>query len=74
MSTIQEIKIKLQEEGIEKGVWNCCLNCELWRNEPLLDKVNGEIYGPYYCSMYDIIPPLKVIIVGCKNWSLKIPF
>ncbi len=72
--TPQEIKIKLQEESIDKGVWNCCLNCEFWKNEPLLDKVHGEIYGPYYCGYYDVIPPLKVIVIGCINWNLKIPF
>jgi hypothetical protein len=51
-----------QKQMAVSGVIRTCLNC-----------ANGcEDSGK--CIKYGIVPPMRVIAVGCEVWELEIPF
>jgi hypothetical protein len=51
--------IKFQNRLIVKECWHCCKNCINW---------DGK------CKLYNTIPPVEVLVVGCENWEYDIPF
>jgi hypothetical protein len=57
----RQAKIEMQTKLIEGGDLPSCLSCEMWDNK---DEA---------CSKYQVRPPIKVIMVGCVDWTF-IPF
>lgn len=53
-----------QKEALNRGALISCLNCEHFQKAEELctkDGFNGR-------------PPVKVVVLGCKNWEREIPF
>ena len=59
---IKEKDIELRSEMVKQHVWQCCLNCVEYNS--LEEK----------CGKYNARPPLKVVIVGCKEYDEDVPF
>jgi hypothetical protein len=59
-------RIEWQNELIRKDVWQCCLNCEEWSD--------GQNNKPLGCKLHQALPPIAVIVVGCKDHMTDIPF
>jgi hypothetical protein len=59
-------RIQWQQELIQKDVWQCCLNCEEWSD--------GKGNLPMGCKLHKALPPIEVVIVGCKDHMCDIPF
>lgn len=51
-----------QARMIENGLISTCTNCEFWDS-----KTNT-------CMTYESLPPPDVIVAGCEEWELYIPF
>ena len=69
-----ETRIKWQNELIAREVWQCCLNCSEWSKgdgTPMMD--TGEIL-PQGCRLYKSMPPVEILVVGCKDHMCDIPF
>ena len=56
---MNEDKIKFQKTIIEKGCWQCCHNCVNWSSG---------------CKLFNAMPPVEVVPVGCNQWIYEIPF
>jgi len=59
-------RINFQQKMINCDHWQCCQNCVH------LDKMFEGM--PCYCSLFNAVPPVHVIVVGCENWQYEIPF
>lgn len=57
-----ELRIKFQDELVEKQVWQCCLNCTEFEE-------NSE-----NCKRFNARPPAYIIVSGCKDYCQDIPF
>lgn len=74
-------RLKSQQAMIDTFAWQCCLNCEHWKEENKVKvadqtKFSGfreEDRGPL-CTLYDMRPPTKFIIIGCESYQDCIPF
>lgn len=51
-----------QNSLIRRFQWHCCLNCDHW------DSVKES------CKKYNAVPPPRVIVVGCDDHEIDIPF
>jgi hypothetical protein len=49
-----------QNRVINSHAWRCCLNCANWFGEQ--------------CAMYKAMPPPHIIVNGCKDHDIDIPF
>lgn len=58
----QVFVIKSQKAMIQTFAWSCCLNCDHWNKDKL------------WCSKWDVLPPLDVIVVGCEDYENDVPF
>ena len=59
---------------VEDGTFHSCLNCAEW-SENYVNPVtyNGErVFNR--CMRYSQTPPAEVIVFGCDNWLINIPF
>ena len=54
--------VKFQKELLDANVWRSCLNCEEWHPSQRL------------CMKYKMLPPPEVIVHGCPEWLISIPF
>lgn len=78
-----QFRMKSQQAMIDTFSWQCCLNCEHWREHHVVKirdetKYSGfreEDQGPG-CGFYGehIRPPTKIILIGCENYRDAIPF
>lgn len=58
---------------INEGRYPSCLNCEHCvvnsRGVP-----NNEVPKAPVCTLYNATPPVEIIVLGCDNWCIDIPF
>jgi hypothetical protein len=52
--------IAKQQEIIVRAEWHCCGNCNYLRL---------STGGAEHCTLYDCLPPLAVLLVGCESWE-----
>jgi hypothetical protein len=52
--------IAKQQEIIVRAEWHCCGNCNYLRL---------STGGAEHCALYDCLPPLAVLLVGCESWE-----
>ena len=62
MNTKDEALKQIQDHLINSNFWTTCLNCDEW------DSSNEK------CLTYDQRPPATVIVKGCQEWIMLIPF
>ncbi|QDB70841.1 hypothetical protein [Pseudomonas virus PBPA162] len=60
--------ISLRNVLVESGHWKCCLNCCEWGAPD-----NNQTLQPL-CRKYNMVPPPKVIVLGCVEHMPDIPF
>jgi len=61
----------LHRRLISDGTYPSCLNCEHCAvNQPGRPR---QPQGPL-CTLYQATPPPDVIVYGCDNWIIDIPF
>lgn len=53
-------RVKFQQTLMNYGHWQCCANCAQ-NNEGV-------------CKLFNAIPPVEVIAVGCQEYQYEIPF
>ena len=53
----------VHEHLIRMGYVKSCLNCDHWDHE-----------AGTQCLKYKAVPPPKVIVYGCPDWTEHIPF
>lgn len=51
-----------QKAQVDNFLWQCCPNCFQWD-----DKAEQ-------CGKWNMKPPAKVILLGCEDWEVDIPF
>jgi hypothetical protein len=52
---------RFQQRIVEKDAWQCCLNCEAFKND--------------VCQRFgNVTPPPAVVVHGCDLWQFRIPF
>lgn len=51
-----------QKAQVDNFLWQCCPNCDQWDRDKDV------------CKKWNIAPPAKVIILGCEDWEVNIPF
>jgi len=51
-----------QKAQVDNFLWQCCLNCDQWEKDKEL------------CQKWNMKPPAKIIILGCEDWEVSIPF
>lgn len=57
-----KLVIERQKAQIDNFIWQNCPNCEHWNK----DKEE--------CKQWNVRPPASIIVVGCENWFVNIPF
>lgn len=55
-------RIEVQNNNIERALWQTCLNCDFWRKD--IER----------CEKFQARPPAVVIVVGCVHHLDEIPF
>nr|AYD82554.1 hypothetical protein ART_00085 [Achromobacter phage vB_Ade_ART] len=61
------LKIEFQQSLIRTGNLSTCTNCIYW-------STNINRNAEPRCSKYKVVPPPDVIVVGCEEWEMDIPF
>jgi hypothetical protein len=61
-------RIEFQDKMLRSGHWLSCLNCDYWA------KKNGKPTGVEQCELFKAVPPIHVIVNGCKDHMDDIPF
>lgn len=77
----REFVMKSQQALVDTYSWECCINCEHWtdkhveriKDETKYSGFRDEDMGPR-CTKYALLPPPKVITVGCESYEPSIPF
>lgn len=55
-------RVDFQKMMIKTSHWLCCLNCLHFKEETAM------------CEKFKAVPPLVVIVAGCKDYDMDIPF
>ncbi|MCW2763963.1 MAG: hypothetical protein JWR85_4164 [Marmoricola sp.] len=61
---LANLRIKIQELAVRKDNWQCCTNCDNFN-----DHENADI-----CRLFEARPPAYIIVNGCEDHTMKIPF
>lgn len=72
---IAEYRIKLQAVVVERDQWQSCMNCEHFTEtfrSNLPKKRQGE--PDNFCLKFQAVPPASVIVNGCSDHEMEIPF
>lgn len=79
MTTELNTRIKLHKELIVNGLLPSCLSCEF--SDCQQPKVPRIMQPPHpadaqrvYCDRFKAHPPLQVVVAGCPDWEMGIPF
>lgn len=79
----REFVMKSQSALIDTYSWECCLNCEHWSEDKIVQIPDETKYSGHRdhslgpgCSKFGehIRPPTKVILIGCESYEPSIPF
>lgn len=54
----------IQKTLIERDQWQTCLNCDMYK---------GTEEKPF-CGLHKGVPPVSVVVCGCEDHLMKIPF
>lgn len=65
-------RIQLQEVLVKRDQWQTCMNCDEYTKEKgeVIDGVNR----PFYCKLHKGEPPPNIVVHGCPNHMMDIPF
>ena len=55
-------RIKFQQKMINLDHWQCCQNCD------------NMDHSTNICKLFNLIPPVQVMAVGCEQYRYEIPF
>ncbi|WPK40898.1 hypothetical protein Knedl_CDS0052 [Pseudomonas phage Knedl] len=61
-------EIALRDVLVQSGHWKCCLNCWQWG----APESNPNL-APH-CRKYSMMPPAKILVLGCIEHTPDIPF
>ena len=57
-----KMRAERQKAQVDNFLWQTCINCENWDKDKEL------------CEKWGVRPPAKVIVNGCDDWFVDIPF
>lgn len=57
-----KVHTALHEQLLTHGILHSCVNCEEWNEERSV------------CDKFATLPPPDVIVYGCPEWNIEIPF
>lgn len=60
-------RIKMQEVMIKRDLWQSCMGCDNYTKE------NGAP-TPFYCTVHHAVPPPNIVVSGCPDYQMDIPF
>lgn len=68
-----EKRIQFQKRIVLHQIWQSCLNCGQWSDGE--NKYRAEHKGlPMGCVLHKAMPPVEVVVHGCRDWEGDIPF
>jgi hypothetical protein len=68
---LNDAKIEFQKRMIKDDAWQCCLNCEEWQVGGVS---NDGTVTPTGCALHRAMPPPEIIVTGCNDHMMDIPF
>lgn len=66
-----------QKALLRSGFWRSCLNCGLWNDPKTPEQTRSGSADPIYpegCLKFRMMPPVNIIVHGCRDWQDDIPF
>ena len=66
--------LRLRGEVVKAGLWQCCLNCEHWKESTTIYLGTEKIDSVFKCNKYNMTPPADVLVIGCAAHVQTIPF
>jgi hypothetical protein len=69
-----EVRSRLHADLVDYALFPSCMNCEhnakhIGKFDPKYSKAPDT-----WCSQYNAVPPIEVIVCGCPGWIQAIPF
>jgi hypothetical protein len=77
----REFVMKSQKAMIDTWSWECCLNCDHWKEVNKVQVADVTKYSGFtevdqgpMCTKYMMRPPTENIVIGCSEYEPAIPF